>query len=162
MGHVGTTSGSKMCQNKTKKFIFFALVGREVVFCRLHKGFRLFCMAQCGSRGCVYLILPIFVDQHFGIGLSLHRDSINYHKGLSLSKSVISIVFGVPFHYIGLCKFPKTLEMGNMRDSNAHMGGWWGESVGIQRRRLRRPFGPILSATCASLVSMLLLVSPTT
>ena len=68
------------------------------------------------------LVLPIFVDQYSGIWLSLHRDPIGYRQCLSLSKSLVSIAFSVPFHYISPCKFPKTLEMGNFKDTGVGGG----------------------------------------
>ena len=64
--------------------------------------FHLFCIAHCGSRGCASLVLPIFHDQYSGIWLSLRRNPIHYHQCLSLSKSSVSIVFGVLFHFTAI------------------------------------------------------------
>ena len=94
--HNGLKNGSKQNQ---KNYFFHARVRLEVVISGLQKCFHLFCMAQCGSRGCVSLVLPIFVDQYSGIWLSLLRDPINQNQCLSPSKSSASIVFGVPFHF---------------------------------------------------------------
>ena len=42
------------------------------------------------------------VIQYFGTWLSFHRDPINHHQFLLLSRSSESLIFSVPFHFIGV------------------------------------------------------------